>query len=117
MESVQQSLATLVSRPDVTGAAFVSAEGLLLASRLPEATDTEAIAALGAGLLRDGGQLAEAVGRRGPDRVVLDSADGMVLACRLGDGTALVVLSAPEADAGLLLYHLRQQQAALAALL
>lgn len=117
MESVQQSLSVLVSRPDVSGAAFVSGEGLLLAARLPDGADTEAIAALGAGLLRDGGQLAGAVGRRGPDRVVLDSADGMILACRLGDGTALVILAAAEADAGLLLYHLRQQHAALAALL
>lgn len=117
MQSVQQSLAALVGRPDVSGAAFVSSDGLLLAAQLPDSADREALAALGSSLLRDGGQLAGAVGRTAPERLVLDTADGVVVACRLGDGAALVVLAAPDADAGLLLYHLRQQQPDLAALL
>lgn len=117
MESVQQALAALVGRPDVRGAAFVSSEGLPLASRLPDATDTEALAALAAGLLRDSGQLADALGRPAGERLVLDGPDGLVLVCRLGDGAGLVVLASPDGDAGSLLYHLRQQQPALAAIL
>lgn len=117
METVQQTLSALVSRPDVTGAAFVSDEGLLVASRLPESTDAEAIAALGASLLRDAAQLAGAVGRPAPERIVCDSDAGMLVLGRLGTGAALVVLAAPGADVGLLLFHLRQQQAALSAIL
>lgn len=121
METVQQTLSALVSRPDVTGAAFISEEGLLVASRLPETADSEAIAALGASLLRDAAQLASAVGRPAPDRMVCDTEAGMLVLGRLGAGAgagaALVVLASPGADVGLLLFHLRQQQAALAALL
>lgn len=117
METVQQTLSALVSRPDVTGAAFVSEEGLLVASRLPESADSEAIAALGASLLRDAAQLAAAVGRPAPDRMVCDTESGMLVLGRLDAGAALVVLATPGADVGLLLFHLRQQQAALAALL
>lgn len=117
METVQQTLSALVSRPDVTGAAFVSEEGLLVASRLPESADTEAIAALGASLLRDATQFAGAVGRPAPARMVCETESGMLVLGRLGAGAALVVLASPGADVGLLLFHLRQQQAALAALL
>lgn len=117
METVQQTLSALVSRPDVAGAAFVSEEGLLVASRLPETADSEAIAALGATLIRDTAQLAAAVGRPAPERIVCDGDAGMLVLGRLGAGSALIVLATPGADVGLLLFHLRQQQAALAALL
>lgn len=117
METVQQTLSALVSRPDVAGAAFVSEDGLLVAARLPESADGEAIAALSASLLRDAGQLAVAAGRPAPDRMVCDTETGMLVVCRLGIGTAVTVLARPGADVGLLLFHLRQQQAALAALL
>lgn len=117
METVQQTLSALVSRPDVTGAAFVGEDGLLVASRLPESADAEAIAALGASLLRDAAQLAVAVGRPAPDRIVCDTEAGMLVLGRLRVGAALVLLATPGADVGLLLFHLRQQQAALAALL
>lgn len=113
MDSLQQTLASLVQRPDVRGAAVASGEGLLVASRLPEGADGEALAALGAHLLRDAGQLAGAVHRESPRRLVLDSGDGLILVSQLGSETALVVLAAEGADAGALLYHLRQQQGAI----
>lgn len=112
MDSLQQTLASLVQRPDVRGAAIASVEGLLVASRLPEGADGEAIAALGAALLRDAGQLAGAVHRASPRRLVLDSPGGLILVSQLEEETALVVLATEGADAGALLYHLRQRQAA-----
>lgn len=109
MDSLQQTLASLVQRPDVLGAAIASGEGLLVASRLPEGADAEAIAALGTNLLRDAGQLAGAVHREAPRRLVVDSGDGLILVSQLGAETALVVLAAPNADAGGLLFDLRQR--------
>jgi len=117
MEKVRHALATLVGRPDVAGAALVSGEGLLVASQLPDGADGEAVAALAASLLRDAAQLAHSVGRRAPERLVFDSADGLFLACALGQGAVLLVLAQPDAPGGALLFHLRQQHASLAALL
>lgn len=117
MESVQQTLSALTSRPDVRGAAFLSEEGLPLASHLPEGADADAIAALGATLLREASQIAAAAGYEAPERLIADSPSGMLLLCRFDSGSALVVLAAPGSDTGLLLYHLRQERPALAAVL
>lgn len=117
MELVSQALDALVGRADVAGAALVSGEGLLVASRLPAGTDTEALAALVPAMLRDAAQLAQAAGRGAPSRLVFDSADGLMLACALNHGAALVVLAGRDAPGGALLFHLRQQHQALATLL
>lgn len=117
MELVQQALGALVGRGDVAGAAVVSAEGLVIVSRLAPQVDAEAVAALGTTLMRDGGQLARQVGRGAAARVLVEAEGGMLLACGLSDGTVLVVVAEEGAAVGQLLYDLRLQRGALAALL
>jgi len=117
MEAVRQALATLVARPEVAGAALVSAEGLLVSAEMPRTTDPEAMAALLVSLRQVGEQLASAGGRGAPERLVLESPDGMMLACPLADGALLLVLAAPGVAVGGLLYELRQLRDSLIALL
>jgi len=117
METVQQALGTLVARPDVAGAVLASGEGLLVAARLPDGSDAEALAALAASLLHEAGELARA-GRRGaPERLLLDADGGPMIACQLNGRGVLLVLAEPATDLGLLLFDLRHQRDALAALL
>lgn len=117
MEAVQQALSGLVDRPEVDGAALISPEGLPLASRLDGSQDPEALAALVITLVRTGRQLADAAGRPDPERLVLETTAGMLLACPLADGALLLVLANPQAEVGQLLYDLRQLRGDLAALL
>lgn len=117
MEMVQQALAALEARPEVAGAALVSREGLVVASRLPAQADSEAMAALMVTLARTAEQLAEASGRTTIDRMVLEGAGGMIIAMPVAAESLLVVLTAPGAAAGKLLYDLRQSRGDLAALL
>jgi predicted regulator of Ras-like GTPase activity (Roadblock/LC7/MglB family) len=117
MEVVRQALAELVARPEVAGAALLSREGLVVASDLDSSTDPEAVAALGIALARTGEQFAAAAGRAPPERLVLESPDGMMLTCPLADGALLLVLAAPDAPVGQLTYALRQMRGDLAALL
>jgi hypothetical protein len=117
METVQQALTALKNRPEVAGAALVSAEGLLVGAHLPDGTDPDALAALVVTLGRTADQLAQAGGRGGMDRLILETRDTMTIAMPLADGAVLLVLTAPGAQVGRLLYELRQSRGNLAALL
>lgn len=117
MEAVQEALTALLARPEVDGAALLSPEGLLVAANLPPASDADAIAALGVTLVRTGQQLCSAGGRGQPERLVVETPDGMILASALTDGAILVVLAGREARIGHLLFDLRQMRGDLAALL
>jgi len=117
MEAVRQALTALVQRPEVDGAALISPEGLLLASQVDPSHDAEALAALIVSLARIGEQVAAAAARSGLERLVLETAAGMILACPLADGALLLVLAGSKASVGPLLYDLRQMRGNLAALL
>lgn len=117
MKAVQQALTALVQRPEVDGAALISPEGLLLASQVGDSHDAEALAALIVSLARLGEQVAAAAGRSGPERLIVETAAGMILASPLTDGALLLVLAGSKASVGQLLYDLRQMRGNLAALL
>jgi predicted regulator of Ras-like GTPase activity (Roadblock/LC7/MglB family) len=117
METVQHALATLMARPEVAGAALVSAEGLLVAAHLPAGADPEALAALAVTLARTARQLAAAGGQEVVNRLVIEGGDSMTIAMPVIDGALLVLLTSPGAPAGQLLFDLRQSRGNLAALL
>jgi hypothetical protein len=76
-----------------------------------------AVAGLAPAVFRPGGGLGSG-GARGPlGRVVFEYAGGLALLSVLGDGNALLVLLAPDADAGTMLFDLGRMTPALASLL
>ena len=107
----------LAARPEVTGAAVLSGEGLVIHQVLPAGADAEALAALATTLLRHTSELGEAA-RLGPlATAVLDFGPGPVIVSALGAGAALLVLVRADADFGELLYLVRRHQGAIAELL
>lgn len=117
MQRVHDALAELVARPEVAGAVLVGPEGLLVASHLPGGADGEALAALAVTLVRDTHEMTRALGRAAPERILMESPDGLVAACPLADGAYLLVLARPGAPAGRLLFDLRRLRGDLTALL
>lgn len=107
-------LESLAARPEVTGAAVVSPEGLLIDHSLPAGTDGEALAALATTVLRQSTELGAAA-RLGPTTTaILEFADGPAILGAIDGGAALVVLARPDADLGDLFYVVRRHRPAVA---
>ena len=103
----------LVNRSEVTGAAIISGDGLLIDHALPPGVDGDALSALAATVVR---QLTElgAVSRLGqPFTAIVEFAAGPAVIGLVEEGAALVVLAKPDADLGELLYLMRRQRPAL----
>jgi predicted regulator of Ras-like GTPase activity (Roadblock/LC7/MglB family) len=77
----------------------------------------DALSALATPVLRPAGLLGEPAARGPLGRVVFEYAGGLALLSVLGDGNALLVLLAPDADAGTMLFDLGRMTPALASLL
>lgn len=103
----------LAARPEVTGVAVISGDGLVIEQALDPSTDPEALAALALTLRRHAGELGGAAGLGGLDTVILEYADGPAVMTRHRDDTALLLLARADADLGELLYLLRRQRSAI----
>ena len=103
----------LSSRPEITGVAVISGEGLVIEQALGPGTDAEALAALAMTLGRHGSELGASVGLGSLGTVVLEFEEGPAVMTRYRDDTALVLLARPDADLGELLYLLRRQRGAI----
>ncbi len=113
MQPLRFILSALIDRPDVAGAAVVSDEGLVIEASLPGTLERDAVAAHAATALRQLTVLSEALGQGAFQQLLLENADGVTVVARLPSSALLVVLAAPEADLGQLLYELRRHIPAL----
>ena len=116
MTSLHSVLEALADRPGVAGAAVVSDEGLMIASSLPESVDADAVAALLVSAQRALSALAASTMHGATEETVVASAAGAMALVRLHAGSTLLLLAAPDADLGTLLYEVRCHAPALAAL-
>jgi hypothetical protein len=102
----------LAARPEVTGVALVSAEGLLIDHALPTTLDGDALAALTTTVLRQLYELGAAAGRGPAACAVVEFQGGPTIIGAMESGSALIVLARPEADLGDLLYLIRRYRPA-----
>jgi predicted regulator of Ras-like GTPase activity (Roadblock/LC7/MglB family) len=107
----------LAARPEVTGVAIVSGEGLLIEEALPPATDGEALAALATTLIRHADEFGHSAGLGSFGTAILEFNEAPAIIGILSDGAALVLLARPDADLGELLYLLRRHRAPMSSLL
>jgi predicted regulator of Ras-like GTPase activity (Roadblock/LC7/MglB family) len=107
----------LAARPEVTGVAIVSGEGLVIEQALPATTDTDALAALATTLIRNAQELGSAGDLGSFGAAVLEFDGGPVLIAILADGAALVLLARNDEDLGELLYLVRRHRASMSSLL
>jgi predicted regulator of Ras-like GTPase activity (Roadblock/LC7/MglB family) len=104
----------LTNRPEVTGAAIVSGEGLLIDHLLPPGTDGDALAALAATVIRQVTELGSAARLGDPSTAILEFAGGPAILGMVDGGAALVVMARPDVDLGELLYLVRRHRPAVA---
>lgn len=102
----------LAARPEVTGVALVSPEGLLIDQALPARFDGEAVAALALTVLRQLHELGAAARLGNAASAVIEFQGGPAVVGAMDRGSALVVLARPDADLGDLLYLIRRYRPA-----
>jgi predicted regulator of Ras-like GTPase activity (Roadblock/LC7/MglB family) len=107
-------LTGIAQRPEVTGAAIVSGEGLLIEHALPAGTDGEALAALAATVIRQIAELGGAARLGHPTSAVVEFSGGPAIIGMVDGGAALFVMARPDADLGELLYLVRRHRPAVA---
>jgi predicted regulator of Ras-like GTPase activity (Roadblock/LC7/MglB family) len=117
MASLGEVVRGLGARDGVEAVLVLSADGLPIehTSRVP--FEPEAVAALTATLMQYATRLGLGAGRGAPRTSVIDYERGLLIVAQIGSGDSLAILAAPDADIGELLYDLRQNRPALAALL
>jgi predicted regulator of Ras-like GTPase activity (Roadblock/LC7/MglB family) len=100
------------ARPEVTGVALVSPEGLLIDHALPPRLDGDALAALALTVLRQLHEVGTAAGRGSASSAIVEFQGGPVIIGAMESGSALVVLARTESDLGDLLYLIRRSRPA-----
>lgn len=97
--SMQYLIDHLVDRvPDLTGALVSSADGFVLASRLPDGVDTSSVGAMSAAALGLATKLVQLTGDRPAELSIQRSSDSQVIVFAIPPAAALTVLAQAQAD-------------------
>ena len=108
-ESITKRLKDLEKlTPELEGAAVVSVEGLMIASRLPEVLSEDVMAAMSAAMLALGERIAQDLNRGKLDQVVIKGDQGYVLLMAVNDNAVLAALVSEEAKLGLVFLDMRK---------
>lgn len=103
METVNRVLRTLQTEsPDVTAAALLSDDGLIIASALPQHLDEARVGGMSATLVALGTRAASELGIGTPQQVLVRASDGFAVLATASPGTVLLVLTTENARLGLL---------------
>ena len=117
MASLTEVVRELAGRAGVEGVLVLSGDGLPIEHASRASFDPESLAALTATLVQYAERLGTGSGRGAFKTAVVELERGLLIVSQIGSGDCLAVLAAADADVGSLLYDLRQQRPALAALL
>ncbi len=96
------------SSPDVEASAVVSADGLTIASALPQSVEEDRVAAMSAAMLSLGDRIAIELGRGTLEQVYIKGATGYVVLMAVGKEAVLTALARENAKLGLLLLDMRR---------
>lgn len=105
----------LAMSPDVEAAAVVSTDGLPMASALPGYIEEDRLAAMSAALLSLGERAAEGLNKGQLAQMYVHGSEGDVILMGAGPDSVLVVMTAKNAKAGLVLFEMRESAAKVAA--
>ena len=106
-----------VSSPDIEASAVVSADGLTIASALPQSVEEDRVAAMSAAMLSLGERIAAELGRGSLEQVYIKGANGYVVLMSVGSEAVLTALARENAKLGLLLLDMRRTVEALSSLI
>ena len=115
MPGLAEVVRGLAAREGVVAVVVVSPDGLPI-DHAGRAADPEALAALAVTLLRPAGRLGDSAGLGSLGRGVFEFAGGLAVLSSVARGHWLLVVAEGDADVGTLLFDLRRDAPALAAL-
>ena len=116
MASIRDLVAAIRQRDGVEAAVILGRDGLLIDSQAIAGLDAEEMAARIPSILHAADELGMHSGRGAIVTAVLEHAQGMALISNLTNEAILLVLLAPTANVGPLLYELRRNRGQIAAL-
>jgi len=105
---LEKVLTDLRRTGDIEASAIVSRDGLLMASDIPEGVHAETFAAMSATMLGAAETAVSELKKGLPDRVIVESKQGKVIATGAGPKALLVVMTPPEAGLGLILVEMER---------
>ncbi len=103
---LEDILKEMKSTGDVEASAIVSRDGLLIAADISSSVNADAFAAMSATMLGAAETAMSELGKGTPDRVVVESPSGKIVAMGAGEKALLVVMTTPKANLGLILLQL-----------
>lgn len=106
IEMVDKVLSELKRSGGVEACAAVSRDGLLIRSSLEKERFAESFAAMSATMLGAAETASTELGKGVPNRVIVESATGRLIAIGAGPKALLVVIVSPDAGLGLILLEL-----------
>ena len=117
-ELIKQRLSALeLQTPELEGAAVISVEGLMIASRLPEALTDDLMAVMTAAMLALGERIANDLNRGQLSQVYIKGENGYVLLMAVNESAVLTAIASEEAKLGLVFLDMQQAVADLRKLL
>ncbi len=105
-EMLEKVLKDLRAIGDIEASAIVSRDGLLIAADIPQNVNAEAFAAMTATMLGAAETASSELGKGIPERVIVESNAGKIIATGAGGKALLVVMTNPKATLGLVLLEM-----------
>ena len=94
--------------PLIIASAVVSADGLIIASTLPQDAEEDRVSAMSAAMLSLGERIALELGRGELEELFIHGEDGIVLLASIGNEAVLTTLADKEAKLGLIFLEMRR---------
>jgi predicted regulator of Ras-like GTPase activity (Roadblock/LC7/MglB family) len=116
MPGLSQVVSGLAAREGVQVVVVLSTDGLAIEKASPADFDVDSLAALSATAVQYVTRLGTGTASGALRTAVLEYENALLLLAKVGGGEFLAIQAAPNSDIGALLYDLRQQRPALAAL-
>jgi hypothetical protein len=105
-EILEKILRDLKSVGDIEVSAVVSRDGLLMASNIPQDVQGETFAAMSATMLGAAETAVSELQKGKPDKVIVESKEGKIIAKGAGPKALLVAMTDPSAGLGLVLVEM-----------
>jgi predicted regulator of Ras-like GTPase activity (Roadblock/LC7/MglB family) len=97
-----------VASPDIEASAVVSADGLIIASALPNEVEEDRVSAMSAAMLSLGERISAELGRGSLEQVYIKGTEGFVLLTSIGLDAVLTALAGSNAKLGLVFLEMRR---------
>ena len=94
--------------PDIESSAVVSADGLIIASALPNEVEEDRVSAMSAAMLSLGERISTELGRGNLEQVYIKGVEGFVILTSIGSDAVLTALAGPQAKLGLIFLEMRR---------